>query len=108
LFEILATDEASEQLKRLQANKGLAKRYKAVKKTLLFLSQNPRHPGLSTHEFTTLKGPRGEKVFEAMLSNQLQPLTEFFGITGQRKIRSPLLLSHPIRENGKTPWNQSM
>jgi hypothetical protein len=43
----------------------LTKRYKAVVKTIRFLSENPRHPGLSTHEFTTLKGPRDEKVFEA-------------------------------------------
>jgi hypothetical protein len=65
LFEILTTEEAKEQLNRLQTDKGLTKRYKAVKKALLFLSKNPRHPGLQTHEFTTLKGPRGEKVFEA-------------------------------------------
>lgn len=65
MFEILTTEEAKEQLNRLQTDKGLTKRYKAVKKALLFLSKNPRHPGLQTHEFTTLKGPRGEKVFEA-------------------------------------------
>jgi hypothetical protein len=64
LFEILITDEAREQLNRLKTDKGLAKRYKAIKKALLYLSQNPRHPGLRTHEFTTLKGPLGEKVFE--------------------------------------------
>lgn len=65
MFEILVTDGAREQLKTLQVDKGLAKRYKAVKKTLLFLSQNPRHPGLWTLEFITLKDPGGEKVFEA-------------------------------------------
>jgi hypothetical protein len=65
LFDILITDEAREQLNRLKVNKGLSKRYKAVKKTLHLLSQNPRHPGLQTHEFTSLKGPKGEKVFEA-------------------------------------------
>lgn len=65
MFEILTTEEAKEQLNRLQTDKGRTKRYKAVRKTLLFLSKNPRHPGLQTHEFTTLKGPRGEKVFEA-------------------------------------------
>ncbi|MEK7845967.1 MAG: hypothetical protein AAB257_03285, partial [Nitrospinota bacterium] len=58
------TDEAREQLSRLRTDKGLLKRYKAVKKTLQFLSTNPRHPGLQTHEFTSLKGPKGEKVFE--------------------------------------------
>ena len=65
MFEILTTEEAKEQLNRLRTDKGLAKRYKAVKKALRFLSKNPRHPGLRTHEFTTLKGPRGEKIFEA-------------------------------------------
>ena len=31
----------------------------------LFTASDPRHPGLKTHEFTSLKGPNGEKVFEA-------------------------------------------
>lgn len=65
MFDIFLTDEAGEQLDRLKSDKGLSKRYKAVKKAILFLSQNPRHPGLQTHEFTSLKGPKGEKVFEA-------------------------------------------
>ena len=39
--------------------------YEAVKKTIFFLSSNPRHKSLKTHEFTSLKGPSGEKVFEA-------------------------------------------
>jgi hypothetical protein len=64
-LDILLTDEAREQLNSLKTDKGLSKRYKAVKKVLKFLSGNPRHPGLRTHELTTLKGPRGEKVFEA-------------------------------------------
>lgn len=65
MFDILLTDEAKEQLSRLKTDKGLAKRHNAVKKAIHFLSQNPRHPGLRTHEFTSLKGPKGEKVFEA-------------------------------------------
>ncbi len=65
MFDILLTNEAKEQLKRLKTDKGLAKRYNSVKKTIQFLSQNPRHPGLQAHEFTSLKGPKGEKVFEA-------------------------------------------
>jgi len=64
-LDILLTDEAREQINSLKNNKGLSKRYKAVKKALQFLSYNPRHPGPQTHEFATLKGPKGEKVFEA-------------------------------------------
>lgn len=65
MFDIFLTDEADGQLNRLKIEKGLSKRYKAVKKAVQFLSQNPRHPGLQTHEFTSLKGSKGEKVFEA-------------------------------------------
>ncbi|MEK6725995.1 MAG: hypothetical protein AABY54_05520 [Deltaproteobacteria bacterium] len=65
MFDIYLTDEAQVQLNRLKTDKGLSKRYKAVKKTLLYLSTNPRHPGLQTHEYISLKGPKGEKVFEA-------------------------------------------
>lgn len=65
MFDIYLSDEAGEQLDRLKIDKGPTKRYKAVKKALKFLSQNPRHSGLQTHEFTSLKGPKGEKVFEA-------------------------------------------
>ena len=65
MFEIYLADHARQQLNTLRADEGLIKRYKAVVKTVRLLSDNPRHPGLSTHEFITLKGPMGEKVFEA-------------------------------------------
>jgi len=65
LFDIFLTDEAREQLDILKTDQGLSKRYKAIKKAIEFLSNNPRHRSLQTHEFTTLNGPKGEKVFEA-------------------------------------------
>ena len=46
-------------------DRGLAKHLKAVRKSLGFLETNPRHPGLQTHKFRSLQGPRGEEVFEA-------------------------------------------
>jgi len=65
LFEIFLTDEAKTQLEKLHSNKSLKKRYNAVKKTINFLSSDPRYKSLRTHEFTSLKGPGGEKIFEA-------------------------------------------
>jgi len=65
LFEIFLTNQAENQLNSLNIDKGLQKRYKAVKKAMRFLSSSPRHKSLKTHEFTSLKGPNGEKVFEA-------------------------------------------
>lgn len=65
MFDIYLTDAAKDQLKRLKRDKSLEKRYLAVKKAIQFLSDNPRHNSLQTHEFTSLIGPKGEKIFEA-------------------------------------------
>ncbi len=65
MFEIYWTAEAKENYKLIKNNPAFKKRYKAVKKTIEYLALNPRHNSLQTHEFTSLKGPRGEKVFEA-------------------------------------------
>ncbi|MDD5648399.1 MAG: hypothetical protein PHY03_05655 [Dehalococcoidia bacterium] len=65
MFELYWTVEAKEQYKLLKTNASLGKRYKAVKKTIEYLALNPRHNSLQTHEFTSLKGPNGEKIFEA-------------------------------------------
>ena len=85
MFDILLTDEAREQLVRLKSDKGLSKRYKAVKKAIQFLSGNPRHPGLSTHEFTTLKGPGGEKVFEAYAEQATPAAYRIFWFYGPKE-----------------------
>ena len=65
MFELHWTTEAKEKYRSLKNNPSLSKRYKAVKKTIEYLASNPRHNSLQTHEFASLKGPSGEKVFEA-------------------------------------------
>ncbi|TVL95424.1 MAG: hypothetical protein CV080_11585, partial [Candidatus Kuenenia stuttgartiensis] len=80
MFEIFLTD-----LDKLKTDKGLFKRYTAVKKAIQFLSQNPRHPGLQTHEFTTLKGPKGEKVFEAYAEQSTPAAYRIFWCYGPDK-----------------------
>ena len=85
MFEIFLTNQARNQLDNLKTDKGLSKRYKAVKKAMQFLSQNPRHPGLHTHEFTTLKGPKGEKVFEAYAEQSTPAAYRLFWYYGPDK-----------------------
>jgi len=64
-FFLTFTYTAKENLKELKKSAHLEKRFKAVSKTLKLLEDNPRHPGLQTHPYTSLLGPHGEKVFEA-------------------------------------------
>ena len=65
MFELQWADKAEETYNLLKDDKSQKKRYKAVKKTLKFLAIDPHHNSLQTHEYISLKGPNGEKVFEA-------------------------------------------
>ena len=65
MFELYWTKRAEAEFNRLKSDTSLQKRYKAVKKTILLLSTNPRHNSLQTHEFSSITGPNGEKIFEA-------------------------------------------
>jgi hypothetical protein len=65
LFDIYWTESSKEALYRIKSDASLKKRYAAVKKTIMLLASNPRHNSLHTHEFSSLKGPHGEKVYIA-------------------------------------------
>lgn len=64
-FILYFTPMAKKTLKELKEDTGQKKRYKAVTKALKLLTENPKHPGLQTHQYYSLQGPRGEKIFEA-------------------------------------------
>ena len=64
-FYLSFTPTAKANLKELKESAHLEKRFKAVSKALKFLQEDPRHPSLQTHEFSSFKGPGGEKVFDA-------------------------------------------
>jgi len=52
-------------LKELESDPSKKRVLKAVRRTLGLMETNLRHPTLQTHEYQSLKGPNGEKVFEA-------------------------------------------
>lgn len=84
-FALEFTDQASADLDSLEADVGLAKRLKAVRKALGFLETNPRHPGLNTHKYDSLKGPTGEEVFEAYAENKTPAAWRIFWHYGPGK-----------------------
>jgi hypothetical protein len=96
-FELLFTDQAGADLDSLEADAGLAKRLKAVRKALALLETNPRHPGLSTHKFSSLSGPRGEEVFEAYAENKTPAAWRIFWYYGpdKRQITILAITPHP-------------
>jgi len=94
-FELLFTPQADTDLDALEADAGLAKRLKAVRKALGLLETNPRHPGLKTHKFSSLKGPGGEEVFEAYAENRTPAAWRIFWYYGPDKKQITILAITP-------------
>lgn len=81
-FALAFTDQAWDDLDALEASPALAKRLKAVRKALAYLEMNPRHPGLNTHKYASIRGPHGEDVFEAYAENKTPAAWRIFWYYG--------------------------
>jgi hypothetical protein len=97
LFELQWTIEASRTYNLLKGNASEKKRYQAVKKTINLLAMNPRHNSLQTHEYMSLKGPDGEKVFVAYAEQKTPAAYRVFWYYGpsQGVITIFAITSHP-------------
>jgi hypothetical protein len=67
--KIRFTATADEQFSALENSKSRASIFEQVRKSIGYLEIDPHHPSLNTHEFTSLTGTNGEKVFEAYAQN---------------------------------------
>ena len=97
MFELQWTAEASKAYNLLKSDTSQKKHYKAVKKTIKFLAMNPGHNSLQTHEYMILKGPNGEKVFEAYAEQRTPAAYRVFWYYGPSKsiITILAITSHP-------------
>jgi len=97
LFELYWADAAKETYISLKDDASQKKRYKAVRKTIKFLATNPRHNSLQNHEFMGLKGPTGEKVFEAYAEQRTPAAYRVFWYYGPSRgiITIFAITSHP-------------
>jgi hypothetical protein len=70
MFTVEMSAQADAQLAELERDPSQRRHYKAVRKALRLLADNPRHPSLNTHEWTGTKCPHGDKLWEAYAENQ--------------------------------------
>lgn len=96
-FSLLFSETAAGQLDQLQRDRGLAKRLKAVRKTLARLETDPHHPGLQSHEFRSLSIVQGVKVFESYAEQDTPAAYRVFWHYGPRKGQVTIIAitSHP-------------
>jgi hypothetical protein len=83
--ELAFTPQADADLRELENNPTQKKRLQAVRKCLGLLETNLRHPSLNTHEFHSLQGPAGEKVFEAYAQQETPGAYRVFWYYGPEK-----------------------
>jgi hypothetical protein len=67
--KIKFTPTADEQYTALENAPSKAVIVEQVRKAIGYLEIDPHHPSLNTHEFTSLTGANGDKVFEAYAQN---------------------------------------
>jgi hypothetical protein len=94
-FKLTFTNEAAAVLRGLEESAD--PKLKKVRKALGLLETNPRHPGLETHQFESLRGPGGEKVFEAHVENRTPRAWRIFWYYGPQPgmIRILNITPHP-------------
>jgi hypothetical protein len=85
MIRLRFTDSAKASLKELAQDAGQRKRLKSVQKALGLLEVNLRHPSLRTHKFVSVRGPKGEEVFEAYAENRTPAAYRIFWCYGPRK-----------------------
>ncbi len=84
MFKLEFSPEAKEQLKKLE-NPNHKIVLKAVRKTLAYLENNPRHKSLQTHEFTSYSKKYGKKIYEAYAQNNTPGAYRIFFYYGAGK-----------------------
>jgi len=93
--ELRFTPAAAEALRSLEKDPHRTGLLGQVRKTLGLLETNLRHPSLKTHEFISLRGPGGEKVFEAYVQSQTPGAWRVFFSYGPDRVekgkRTPVL-----------------
>ena len=95
-FSLVFTAAAAEHLEQLERDSGLAKRLKAVRKTLARLETEPRDPGLRSHEFKSLSS-QGKKVFESYAEQDTPAAYRVFWHYGPKEGQLTIIAitSHP-------------
>ena len=75
--------------------------FQKLGKALAFLSQNPRHPGLASHEIDDLTRKYGIKIFQSYLENRTPAAGRLFWAYGPDKGDITVLAIEPHPEDQK-------
>ena len=99
-MEAFWTDLSSRELQG-KLDKDETKLFKKLVKALGFLAQNPRHPGLASHEIDNLTRKHGLKIFQSYLENNTPAAGRLFWAYGPEQGDITVLAIEPHPEDRK-------
>lgn len=76
--------------------------YKKLGKALRFLSANPQHPGLASHDIDALSHRYGEKVWQSYLENRTPAAGRIFWVYGPGRGEITVIGLEPHPEDEKS------
>lgn len=84
-----------------KANKREILLYKKIAKTLYLISENPKHPGLNSHEIDELSRKYNIKIFESYIENRKSAAMRIFWVYGPNNNEITIfgLEQHPNNKN---------
>ncbi len=97
IHKLIYTEAAETHLWNLKNDLSKQRILKDVIKALRYMEANLRHPSLNTHEYHNLKGPNGEKIFEAYVQQKTAGAYRIFWHYGPEKqmVTIIAILPHP-------------
>jgi hypothetical protein len=78
--EVKLTEGAKQTFLSLRQSNPV--RFEKVKKALITLAENPRHPGLRSYHYRGKAGPGGEKLWESYVENHAPAAYRLFWFYG--------------------------
>ncbi len=81
-MELRFTREAAKVLRELADSQTYSAKVKKVGKTLALLEQDPRHPGLNSHKYQSVKSVDGSDLWESYVENRTPGAWRIFWVYG--------------------------
>jgi hypothetical protein len=94
-------NEITQKYKTNSLNKNDVQLFKKLVKTIHFLSTNPKHPGLKSHEITPLSKRYGIKVFQSYLENNKSSAGRIYWVYGPENNEITIIGLEPHPEDKK-------
>ena len=91
-----------EKVRSGAASTGEEKQYRLIGKALVQLANNPRHPGLQSHEISALSVRYGQNVWESYLQNNTPAAGRLFWTIGPGRGEITVIGLEPHPNDGKS------